>query len=398
MPATTPMRTTRRARGPAGHRRLSSAREPVDDAGPARPAVARRGVRGLRCSTTPSSSRGRRAFWARQHRLQRASVARDARRPALGEAVGERGDADRPVIAFYAYIRNTAFPAAFVEPVRRHLPLPPEQMVFRRALRLPVRPPVVLARPPALEERRRRHDRPLRPRRRRRGGRRRHPRSPRGPDRLSLHLRAGHAARPRRRDDLGDGAVSDERLSHPVRSCSLVPMLRRARLPARAPTARAGSRWSRRWSPRARHPALGDLRLGGAQWQFPNIAPVFGRFAWALGIDGIALMLIMLSVFLMPICIVASGKRSRSACPNIWPLPAHGNADDRRLRGAGPVPVLHLLRSRPDPDVPDHRHLGRRNRIYAAYKFFLYTLLGSVLMLIAMLWMVNDAGTTDIPS
>ena len=41
---------------------------------------------------------------------------------------------------------------------------------------------------------------------------------------------------------------------------------------------------------------------------------------------------------------------------------------------------------------------GGANRIYAAYKFFLYTLLGSVLMLIAMLWMVNFAhGTTSIP-
>ena len=40
---------------------------------------------------------------------------------------------------------------------------------------------------------------------------------------------------------------------------------------------------------------------------------------------------------------------------------------------------------------------GGANRIYAAYKFFLYTLLGSVLMLVAMLWMVNHAGTTAIP-
>ena len=45
---------------------------------------------------------------------------------------------------------------------------------------------------------------------------------------------------------------------------------------------------------------------GGAQWQFTEYSPAFGRFAWALGIDGIALMLIMLSVFLMPICIGAS--------------------------------------------------------------------------------------------
>jgi NADH-quinone oxidoreductase subunit M len=40
---------------------------------------------------------------------------------------------------------------------------------------------------------------------------------------------------------------------------------------------------------------------------------------------------------------------------------------------------------------------GGARRIYASYKFFLYTLLGSVLMLIAMLWMVHDAGTTYIP-
>jgi NADH-quinone oxidoreductase subunit M len=41
---------------------------------------------------------------------------------------------------------------------------------------------------------------------------------------------------------------------------------------------------------------------------------------------------------------------------------------------------------------------GGRRRIYASYKFFLYTLLGSVLMLLAMLWMAREAGTTDIPA
>jgi NADH-quinone oxidoreductase subunit M len=39
---------------------------------------------------------------------------------------------------------------------------------------------------------------------------------------------------------------------------------------------------------------------------------------------------------------------------------------------------------------------GGKNRIYASYKFFLYTLLGSVLMLIAMIVMYWDAGTSDI--
>ena len=46
--------------------------------------------------------------------------------------------------------------------------------------------------------------------------------------------------------------------------------------------------------------------IGGAQWQFTERADLFAGFTWALGIDGIALMLIMLSVFLMPICIGAS--------------------------------------------------------------------------------------------
>ena len=41
---------------------------------------------------------------------------------------------------------------------------------------------------------------------------------------------------------------------------------------------------------------------------------------------------------------------------------------------------------------------GGANRIYAAFKFFLYTFLGSVLMLVAMIAMYYAAGTTDIPT
>jgi NADH-quinone oxidoreductase subunit M len=41
---------------------------------------------------------------------------------------------------------------------------------------------------------------------------------------------------------------------------------------------------------------------------------------------------------------------------------------------------------------------GGQNRIYAAFKFFLYTFLGSVLMLVAMIAMYYAAGTTDIPT
>lgn len=41
---------------------------------------------------------------------------------------------------------------------------------------------------------------------------------------------------------------------------------------------------------------------------------------------------------------------------------------------------------------------GGANRIYASFKFFLYTFIGSVLMLVAMVAMFTDAGTTDIPT
>ncbi|SMX34142.1 NADH-quinone oxidoreductase subunit M [Actibacterium lipolyticum] len=41
---------------------------------------------------------------------------------------------------------------------------------------------------------------------------------------------------------------------------------------------------------------------------------------------------------------------------------------------------------------------GGKNRIYASFKFFLYTFLGSVLMLVAMIAMFMEAGTTDIPT
>jgi NADH-quinone oxidoreductase subunit M len=41
---------------------------------------------------------------------------------------------------------------------------------------------------------------------------------------------------------------------------------------------------------------------------------------------------------------------------------------------------------------------GGKRRVYAAFKFFLYTLLGSVLMLLAIMAMYWQAGTTDIPT
>ena len=126
--------------------------------------------------------------------------------------------------------------------------------------------------------------------------------------------------------------------------------------------------------------------IGGAQWQFTESADLFGQaFAWKLGIDGLALMLILLSTFLMPLCILASWEAITKrvglymAMFLIMEVVMIGVfcAQDLLLFyiffEAGLIPMYFIIGI-----------WGGANRKYAAFKFFLYTLLGSVLMLIAM--------------
>ena len=139
--------------------------------------------------------------------------------------------------------------------------------------------------------------------------------------------------------------------------------------------------------------------IGGAQWQFTERAELFAVFSYALGIDGIALMLIMLSVFLMPICILASWD---SITKRVGEYMAAFLLMEVLMIGVFAAQDLFLFYIFFEAGlIPMYLIIGvwgGDNRIYASYKFFLYTLLGSVLMLIAMFWMVNEAGTTDIPT
>ena len=139
--------------------------------------------------------------------------------------------------------------------------------------------------------------------------------------------------------------------------------------------------------------------IGGAQWQFVERLPLFAGFDWALGIDGIALMLILLSVFLMPICIGASWL---SIDKRVGEYMAAFLLMETLMIGVFAAQDLFLFYIMFEAGlIPMYLIIGvwgGADRIYASYKFFLYTLLGSVLMLIAMLWMVNEAGTTDIPT
>ena len=53
----------------------------------------------------------------------------------------------------------------------------------------------------------------------------------------------------------------------------------------------------------------------GPQWQFVEKVPIGGPINWALGIDGISLVLMVLTTFLMPICIGASWRSIEKRVP-----------------------------------------------------------------------------------
>ncbi len=118
-----------------------------------------------------------------------------------------------------------------------------------------------------------------------------------------------------------------------------------------------------------------------------------------LGVDGFSMPFVLLTTFLMPFAILAS-----------WESIAHRLKEymvaflvlETTMVGvfealdlvlfylffeAGLIPMFLIIGI-----------WGGKRRIYASFKFFLYTLLGSVLMLLAILAMFWNAGTTDIPT
>ena len=137
----------------------------------------------------------------------------------------------------------------------------------------------------------------------------------------------------------------------------------------------------------------------GAQWQFRELQPLGGGINWALGIDGIALLLIQLTAFLMPICIGASWRSIEKRVPEYM---AAFLLMEALMLGVFAAQDLFLFYVFFEGGlIPMYLIIGiwgGAERIKASYKFFLYTFLGSVLMLIAMIYMVQQAGTTSIPA
>ena len=119
---------------------------------------------------------------------------------------------------------------------------------------------------------------------------------------------------------------------------------------------------------------------------------------YKMGVDGISILFVMLTTFLMPLVIAACWDVTHRVKDYMIALLILETlmigvfcALDLILFyvffEAGLIPMFLIIGI-----------WGGKNRIYASFKFFLYTLLGSVLMLVAMVAMYIDAGTTDIPT
>ena len=119
---------------------------------------------------------------------------------------------------------------------------------------------------------------------------------------------------------------------------------------------------------------------------------------YKMGVDGISILFVMLTTFLMPLVIASCWSVENRVKEYMIAFLLLETlmlgvfmALDLVLFylffEAGLIPMFLIIGI-----------WGGANRIYASFKFFLYTFLGSVLMLVAMVAMFSDAGTTDIPT
>ncbi|MEN0088279.1 MAG: NADH-quinone oxidoreductase subunit M [Pseudomonadota bacterium] len=117
-----------------------------------------------------------------------------------------------------------------------------------------------------------------------------------------------------------------------------------------------------------------------------------------MGVDGISMLFVILTTFLMPFCILASWEAVNKQVRNymvafllletlmIGVFCALDLVLFYLFFEAGLIPMFIIIGV-----------WGGKRRVYASYKFFLYTLVGSVLMLLAMMAMYWTAGTSSIP-
>jgi len=133
-------------------------------------------------------------------------------------------------------------------------------------------------------------------------------------------------------------------------------------------------------------------------YQFVEYAPWFAGAAYHLGVDGVSILFVLLTAFLMPICVIASWKSIEHRVVEY--MTAFLILETLVIGVFTSLDLFLFYMFFEGTLVPMYLIIGiwgGANRIYASYKFFLYTLLGSVLMLLAMLWMFHETGTSSIP-
>ncbi len=121
--------------------------------------------------------------------------------------------------------------------------------------------------------------------------------------------------------------------------------------------------------------------------------------SYHMGVDGISMLFVILTTFLMPICILASWE---SIQKNVKAYMISFLLLEVLMVGvfcALDIVLFYVFFE--GSLIPMFIIIGvwgSKRRVYASFKFFLYTLLGSVLMLLAIMAMFFQSGTTDIPT
>ena len=118
-----------------------------------------------------------------------------------------------------------------------------------------------------------------------------------------------------------------------------------------------------------------------------------------VGVDGISVLFILLSTLLTPICILASWESVHSRVREY--MVAFLVLETMMVGMFAALDFIVFYVFFEGVLIPMFLIIGvwgGKRRVYAAFKLFLYTLLGSVLMLLAILLLWYRAGTTDIPT
>ncbi|MEM1038343.1 MAG: NADH-quinone oxidoreductase subunit M [Pseudomonadota bacterium] len=121
--------------------------------------------------------------------------------------------------------------------------------------------------------------------------------------------------------------------------------------------------------------------------------------SYHMGVDGISMLFVILTTFLMPICILASWDAIQTRVREY--MIAFLVLETLMIGVFCALDIVLFYVFFEGGLIPMFLIIGvwgGKRRVYASLKFFLYTLLGSVLMLLAIMAMYWDAGTTDIPA